>query len=136
LDIKKVGLMPLKYLICYEKPGPPPCPTFSGEGDTLMLTAINPADGSIIRAFEEDDGSAEVAGKIAAAHEAFLSWRKTTFRKRFEDMLVAQMQQKQMGNPLEEGTEIGPQARAELRDDLHRQVVKSMEKGARCLLCG
>jgi succinate-semialdehyde dehydrogenase/glutarate-semialdehyde dehydrogenase len=100
-----------------------------------MLTAINPADGSIIRAFEED-GSAEVAGKIAAAHEAFLSWRKTTFRKRFEDMLVAQMQQKQMGNPLEEGTEIGPQARAELRDDLHRQVVQSIEKGARCLLGG
>ena len=57
-------------------------------------------------------------------------------RNRFEDMLVAQMQQKQMGNPLEEGTEIGPQARAELRDDLHRQVVQSIEKGARCLLGG
>jgi succinate-semialdehyde dehydrogenase / glutarate-semialdehyde dehydrogenase len=57
-------------------------------------------------------------------------------RNRFEDMLVAQMQQKQMGNPLEEGTEIGPQARAELRDDLHRQVVRSIEKGARCLLGG
>ena len=57
-------------------------------------------------------------------------------RNRFEDMLVAQMQQKQMGNPLEEGTEIGPQARAELRDDLHRQVVQSIEKGGRCLLGG
>jgi len=57
-------------------------------------------------------------------------------RKRFEDMLVAQMEQKQMGNPLEEDTEIGPQARAELRDDLHRQVTQSIEKGARCLLGG
>jgi succinate-semialdehyde dehydrogenase/glutarate-semialdehyde dehydrogenase len=57
-------------------------------------------------------------------------------RKRFEDMLVAQMEQKQMGNPLEEDTEIGPQARAELRDDLHRQVTQSIERGARCLLGG
>jgi succinate-semialdehyde dehydrogenase/glutarate-semialdehyde dehydrogenase len=57
-------------------------------------------------------------------------------RKKFEDMLVAQMQQKQMGDPLEEDTEIGPQARAELRDDLHRQVAQSIEKGARCLLGG
>jgi succinate-semialdehyde dehydrogenase/glutarate-semialdehyde dehydrogenase len=56
--------------------------------------------------------------------------------KRFEDMLVAQMEQKKMGNPLEESTAIGPQARGELRDDLHRQVMQSIEKGARCLLGG
>jgi succinate-semialdehyde dehydrogenase / glutarate-semialdehyde dehydrogenase len=57
-------------------------------------------------------------------------------RKNFEDMLVAQMEQKRMGNPLEEETEIGPQARAELRDELHRQVTQSIERGARCLLGG
>ena len=55
---------------------------------------------------------------------------------RFEEMLVAQMEQKRMGSPLEEETEIGPQARVELRDDLHRQVTQSIEKGARCLLGG
>ena len=57
-------------------------------------------------------------------------------RKKFEDMLVAQMEQKKMGNPLEEDTEIGPQARLDLRDELHRQVMRSIEKGARCLLGG
>jgi succinate-semialdehyde dehydrogenase/glutarate-semialdehyde dehydrogenase len=57
-------------------------------------------------------------------------------RKKFENMLTAQMDQKKMGNPLEEDTEIGPQARLELRDDLHRQVTQSMEYGARCLLGG
>jgi succinate-semialdehyde dehydrogenase/glutarate-semialdehyde dehydrogenase len=57
-------------------------------------------------------------------------------RRRFEDMLVAQMEKKKMGNPLEEETEIGPQARADLRDDLHRQVLQSIEQGARCLLGG
>jgi len=35
-----------------------------------------------------------------------------------------------------ESVEIGPQARFDLRDDLHRQVRQSVEKGARCLLGG
>ena len=39
-----------------------------------------------------------------------------------------------MGNPLEEGVDLGPQARIDLRNALHRQVVISIEKGARLLL--
>jgi succinate-semialdehyde dehydrogenase/glutarate-semialdehyde dehydrogenase len=57
-------------------------------------------------------------------------------RKEFEDMLVTQMGKKKMGNPLEENTEIGPQARLELRDNLHRQVTQSIEGGACCHLGG
>ena len=57
-------------------------------------------------------------------------------RKKFEEMLVTQMGKKKMGSPLEENTEIGPLARLDLRDILHRQVVQSIEKGARCLLGG
>jgi succinate-semialdehyde dehydrogenase/glutarate-semialdehyde dehydrogenase len=41
-----------------------------------------------------------------------------------------------MGNPLDEAVEIGPQARTDLREDLHRQVTHSIEKGAICLLGG
>jgi succinate-semialdehyde dehydrogenase/glutarate-semialdehyde dehydrogenase len=41
-----------------------------------------------------------------------------------------------MGDPLDEQTEIGPQAREDLRDQLHRQVRDSLQKGARCLLGG
>lgn len=57
-------------------------------------------------------------------------------RKKFEDMLITQMEEKQMGNPLEEDTEIGPQASFELRDNLQRQVARSIEAGARCHLGG
>ena len=57
-------------------------------------------------------------------------------RKKFENLLVAKMEQKKMGNPLEEDTEIGPQARLDLRDALHRQVTQSVERGAHCLLGG
>jgi succinate-semialdehyde dehydrogenase/glutarate-semialdehyde dehydrogenase len=57
-------------------------------------------------------------------------------RERFEKLFVETMRAKRMGDPLEDGVDIGPQAREDLRDDLHRQVVASIEKGARCLLGG
>jgi succinate-semialdehyde dehydrogenase/glutarate-semialdehyde dehydrogenase len=56
--------------------------------------------------------------------------------KQFEEMFVDKMQSIKMGDPLDEVVEIGPQARMDLREDLHQQVVQSIEKGARCLLGG
>ncbi|MDA3868994.1 MAG: NAD-dependent succinate-semialdehyde dehydrogenase [Gammaproteobacteria bacterium] len=41
-----------------------------------------------------------------------------------------------MGDPAEESTQVGPIARADLRDALHRQVSTTIEQGARCLLGG
>jgi succinate-semialdehyde dehydrogenase/glutarate-semialdehyde dehydrogenase len=54
----------------------------------------------------------------------------------FERRLVERMAAVRMGNPLEEDTDIGPLARADLRDALDRQVRESLERGARCLLGG
>ena len=50
-----------------------------------MLTAINPADGSIIHTYEEDSAR-EVADKVTAAHQAFLTWREMTFPQRVEKL--------------------------------------------------
>lgn len=41
-----------------------------------------------------------------------------------------------MGDPLDESNQIGPQARHDLRDELHQQVERSIEQGAVCLLGG
>jgi Aldehyde dehydrogenase family len=41
-----------------------------------------------------------------------------------------------MGDPLNDDTEIGPLARHDLRDTVHRQVEGSIAMGARCLLGG
>ncbi|WP_256013036.1 NAD-dependent succinate-semialdehyde dehydrogenase [Desertivirga xinjiangensis] len=41
-----------------------------------------------------------------------------------------------IGDPFDEKTQIGPQARTDLRDDLHRQVIKSIQLGAKCILGG
>jgi succinate-semialdehyde dehydrogenase/glutarate-semialdehyde dehydrogenase len=56
--------------------------------------------------------------------------------KAFEEMFIDQMRSKKMGDPLDEASEIGPQARTDLRDGLHWQVIQSIAKGARCLLGG
>jgi succinate-semialdehyde dehydrogenase/glutarate-semialdehyde dehydrogenase len=46
------------------------------------------------------------------------------------------MAAKAMGDPLDEATDIGPQARVDLRDELHQQVERSIARGAKCLLGG
>ena len=55
---------------------------------------------------------------------------------RFLDLFVGEMRARKMGDPLAPETEVGPQARADLRDALHRQVEESLKRGARLLLGG
>lgn len=54
----------------------------------------------------------------------------------FERLYVEKMQKKIMGDPSENKTDIGPQARTDLRDELHEQVKKSIKMGAKCVLGG
>jgi len=56
-------------------------------------------------------------------------------RSRFEALFAEKMRAAKMGDPLHEATQVGPMARHDLRDDLHRQVEQSIAKGARAL-CG
>ncbi len=55
---------------------------------------------------------------------------------KFRDLFVEKMKAKKMGDPLDESNDLGPQARDNLRDDLHDQVKKSVEIGAKLLLGG
>ena len=57
-------------------------------------------------------------------------------RHDFEDRFVKQMAAARVGDPFKEDTRVGPLARRDLRDTLHRQVEASVAKGARCLLGG
>jgi succinate-semialdehyde dehydrogenase/glutarate-semialdehyde dehydrogenase len=57
-------------------------------------------------------------------------------RSAFTERFVAVMKTKMMGDPLSDGTDVGPQARFDLRDDLHRQVMASVANGAQLLLGG
>lgn len=57
-------------------------------------------------------------------------------REEFERLFVEGMRSVVVGDPLDEATQVGPQARADLRDELHRQVEETVALGARCLLGG
>jgi succinate-semialdehyde dehydrogenase/glutarate-semialdehyde dehydrogenase len=59
-----------------------------------------------------------------------------TIQKKIEKLFVAKMETQKVGPPEDETTELGPLARRELRDQLHRQVMLSVKKGARLLLGG
>jgi len=54
----------------------------------------------------------------------------------FIKLFRKQMEAKTMGDPMSPDTQIGPQARADLRDELHQQVKKSIAMGAECILGG
>ncbi len=73
-------------------------------------------------------GQSCIAAKRILVEQAVYDQFVDAFRERLEGLKV--------GDPTREDTDIGPLARAEIRDQLHRQVRESVEKGARCLLGG
>ena len=54
----------------------------------------------------------------------------------FIPRFVEELRSRRVGDPLARDTQVGPQARVDLRDDLHRQVEDSVRRGARRLLGG
>ncbi|HSR53691.1 MAG TPA: NAD-dependent succinate-semialdehyde dehydrogenase [Acidobacteriota bacterium] len=75
----------------------------------------------------QNSGQSCIAAKRFLLHESIA--------EDFAQGLVDAMQSRNVGNPLDESTAIGPLAREDLRETLHRQVEESLEAGAR-LLCG
>lgn len=57
-------------------------------------------------------------------------------RPDFEELVVEKMRARRTGDPVEEGVDLGPLARVDLRDESHRQVEASRQLGARLLLGG
>ncbi len=74
------------------------------------------------------------SGQSCIAAKRFIVTEKN--REKFERLYVQRMRLAKMGDPMQEETDVGPQARPDLRDDLHRQVQESIEKGATLLLGG
>ena len=74
------------------------------------------------------------AGQSCIAAKRFIVVQPVldAFTRRFVDV----MRSKRVGDPLADGTEVGPQARHDLRDALHKQVLASVDGGAKLLLGG
>ncbi|MBO6881375.1 NAD-dependent succinate-semialdehyde dehydrogenase, partial [Winogradskyella sp.] len=74
-----------------------------------------------------NNGETCIAAKRFIAVEAIYDEFKEGFVKAMKDL--------KMGDPNEEDTKLGPMARKDLRETLHNQVTKSVDKGAK-ILCG
>lgn len=70
-------------------------------------------------------------GQSCVAAKRFIVVRK--LRKEFEARMLEQIRQTTYGVPTDESVTIGPMARADLRNELHKQVQKSIKAGARLL---
>jgi len=92
------------------------------------------------------DADLDAAARTAAAARLVNSGQSCIAAKRFiaveeiadafVERFVAEMRTRRMGDPLDRATQVGPQARHDLRDQLHRQVEASVARGARLLLGG
>ena len=74
------------------------------------------------------------SGQSCIAAKRFIAVAE--IRAAFTERFVELMKAKRMGDPLEDATDVGPQARRDLRDDLHEQVTASVAHGATLRLGG
>ena len=74
------------------------------------------------------------AGQSCIAAKRFIVVE--TVMDEFLELFLNLMKQKKMGDPFDEQNDLGPQARHDLRDELHEQVLESIRKGAECILGG
>ncbi|MFB0911197.1 MAG: aldehyde dehydrogenase family protein, partial [Flavobacterium sp.] len=76
----------------------------------------------------QNNGQTCIAAKRFIVHNAIYDAFLTLFTKK--------MKAAKMGDPTNEGVYYGPMARLDLRDELHGQVLKTVEQGGRLVLGG
>ncbi len=75
-----------------------------------------------------NNGQSCIAAKRFIVHDSIAD--------RFIERFVERMRSLVVGDPMDEHTNIGPLATAQIRDDLHDQVLRSVNAGARLMLGG
>ena len=93
-----------------------------------------------------DDADLERAARTAAEARLINSGQSCIAAKRFIvvervadqflERFTTEMRARKMGDPLDATTHVGPQARLDLRENLHRQVQESVQRGAQAILGG
>ena len=102
-----------------------------GGSDPFIVLADAPLEAAARAAAEArliNSGQSCIAAKRFIVVEAVA--------ERFIERFKAELAGRRMGDPTSRDTQVGPQARVDLRDQLHEQVVESVKRGARPLLGG
>lgn len=116
---------------------------------SLAASQIKPAvlelggsDPSLVLADADIDAAVDVLtlSRIINAGQSCIAAKRIIVEAPVYDEFVekfrAKLAELKMGDPAEETTQVGPIAREDLREGLHRQVTMTVEQGGRCLLGG
>ena len=114
----------------------------AGENLKKTVLELGGSDPYLVLADADVESAAEVCarsrlingGQSCIAAKRFIVDRAVL--EPFQEALCARMSAAVVGDPMAEDTELGPLAREDLRDELHRQVEESVQRGARVLLGG
>ncbi len=74
------------------------------------------------------------SGQSCASAKRFIVARPV--RRDFERLVMARLAARRTGDPADPANDVGPLARTDLRENLHRQITASIRRGARPLLGG
>jgi succinate-semialdehyde dehydrogenase/glutarate-semialdehyde dehydrogenase len=81
-----------------------------------------------------------VTGRLFNAGQSCVSAKRLIVvpqvKEKFEQGLLAEFKKQILGSPLDAKTTIGPMSRADLRDEIHEQVTRTIKAGAKCLIGG
>lgn len=114
----------------------------AGKALKPSVLELGGSDPYIVLADADVEAAAEacVAGRLVNSGQSCIAAKRlivvAEIREAFETAIVHAMRRRRMGDPLDATTDIGPQAREDLRDELHGQVEASVAAGARLLLGG
>ena len=116
--------------------------TAAGSVLKKCVLELGGSDAYVILEDADVDAAAKVAatarmvngGQSCIAGKRFIVVRDILAR--FESALVDAMSGYEMGDPFSEQTKLGPMQSVKARDEIHRQVVESVDKGAKLLLGG
>jgi succinate-semialdehyde dehydrogenase/glutarate-semialdehyde dehydrogenase len=114
----------------------------AGSAIKKTVLELGGSDPSVVLADADVDAAAAacVTSRLINAGQSCIAAKRLIVvddvRDEFEARVVERMAEAVVGNPTDPATTVGPIARADLRDNLHRQVTESVAKGARTLLGG
>jgi succinate-semialdehyde dehydrogenase/glutarate-semialdehyde dehydrogenase len=114
----------------------------SGRSLKKSVLELGGSDPYLILHDADVDSAAEIcaAARLLNAGQSCIAAKRfvveESVREEFEAKLLERMSARVMGDPTRPDVDIGPQARTDLRDELHSQVVRSIGMGARLLLGG
>lgn len=100
------------------------------------------SDPSIVLADADLTAAADVIvlSRIINAGQSCIAAKRIIVERTVYDEFVGLLRERfaalTVGDPRDESVKVGPIARADLRDNLHRQVTETVEAGAECLLGG